>query len=32
MVQTLIWVSLQITSRNPSFCIWRERKDEEDSL
>uniref|UniRef100_A0AAZ3SDH6 Uncharacterized protein n=1 Tax=Oncorhynchus tshawytscha TaxID=74940 RepID=A0AAZ3SDH6_ONCTS len=21
-----------ITSRNPSFCIWRERKDEEDSL
>ncbi|NP_001117757.1 VIG-2 protein [Oncorhynchus mykiss] len=21
-----------MTSRNPSFCIWRERKDEEDRL
>ncbi|KAK6300394.1 hypothetical protein J4Q44_G00284920 [Coregonus suidteri] len=21
-----------ITSRNPNFCIWREREDDEDSL
>lgn len=29
---TVIWMSLQITSRNLNFCIWRERKDDEDSL